>query len=68
MVIAARKRVAAAAYSGGVGVMGARGGGGGDSGWFSSSIFLEQSLEREFTPFFLQLIARVYGGGSLPLL
>ena len=41
---------------------------GGGGGWSSSSIFLEQPLEREFTPFFLQMTARVCGGGSLPLL
>ena len=37
----------------------ALGSGGGRS---PSSIFLEQPLEREFTPFFLQMTARVCGG------
>ena len=45
------------------------GGGGGNGSWTPSSIFLEHSLEREFTRFFLQMTARVCGGGgSLPLL
>ena len=39
--------------------------GGGD--WTTSPAFLEQPLERESTPFFLQMTARVCGG-SLPLL
>ena len=40
------------------------GGNGGDGGGGSpSSIFLEQSLKREFTPFFLQMTERVSGGG-----
>ena len=39
-------------------------GGGGGGGWSSSPIFLEQPLEREFTPFFLQMTARVCGGGG----
>ena len=54
---------------------GRRGGGGGGTeacggggGWTPSSAFLEQTLEREITPFFLQMTARVCGGGSLPLL
>ena len=42
-------------------------GGGNDSGWTPSPAFLEQPLERESTPFFLQMTARVCGG-SLPLL
>ena len=42
-------------------------GGGGGTGWSSSPIFLEQPLEREFTPFFLLMTTRVCGG-SLPLL
>ena len=45
--------------------------GGGSDGWSPSLIFLEQPLEREFTSFFLQMTARVCGGGgggSLPLL
>ena len=46
------------------------GGGGDDGGWTPSPAFLEQPLERESTPFFLQMTARVCGGGggSLPLL
>ena len=44
------------------------GGGGGGSGWSSSPIFLEQPLEREFTPFFLQMMARVCGGVPSPLI
>ena len=41
--------------------------GGGGDGWTPSPAFLEQPLEREITPFFLQMTARVCGG-SLPLL
>ena len=57
-------------------VAGARSGGGrrgggteacGGDGWTPSSAFLEQPLEREITPFFIQITARVCGG-SLPLL
>ena len=46
------------------------GGGGGGGGWTPSPAFLQQPLEREITPFFLQMTARVCGGGggSLPLL
>ena len=44
------------------------GGGGGGSGWSSSPIFLEQPLEREFTPFFLQMMARLCGGVPSPLI
>ena len=40
------------------------GGGGGDSGWTPSPIFREQPLEREKTPLFSQMIARVCGGGG----
>ena len=43
--------------------------GGRGGGWSSSPIFLEQPLEREFTPFFLQMTARVCegrGGGPFP--
>ena len=49
---------------------GGGGGGGGDrgGGWSSSPIFLEQPLEREFTPFFLQMTARVCGGVPSPLI
>ena len=43
-------------------------GGGGDGCWSSSPIFLEQPLEREFTPFFLQMTARVCGGVPSPLI
>ena len=41
---------------------------GGCGGWSPSSIFVEQSLEREFTPFFLQMTGRVCwgGGGGVP--
>ena len=42
------------------------GDGGGDSGWTPSPAFLEQPLEREITPFFLQMTARVCGGGPFP--
>ena len=43
---------------------GGRPGGGGDvGGWTPSPAFLEQPLEREITPFFLQMMARVCGGG-----
>ena len=56
---------------GGGGFDGGRGGStgscGGGGGWSPSLIFLEQPLEREFTPFFLQMTARVCRG-SLPLL
>ena len=42
---------------------------GGGDGWTPSPAFLEQPLEREITPLFLQMTARVCGGGgSLPLL
>ena len=36
---------------------------GGSDGWSLSLIFLEQSLEKEITPFFLQMTARVCGEG-----
>ena len=54
-------------------VMGARRGGGttacsGGGGWSSSPIFLEQPLEREIAPFFLQMTARVCGGVPSPLI
>ena len=45
---------------------GGSGGGGGD--WSSSLIFLEQPLERDFTPIFLQMTARVCGGVPSPLI
>ena len=57
----------AGARSGG----GRRGGGGGDGddgGWTPSPAFLEQPLERESTPFFLQTTARVCGGVPSPLI
>ena len=38
--------------------------GGGGGGWSPSLIFLEQPLKREETPFFLQMTARVCGGGG----
>ena len=44
------------------------GGDGGGGGRSPSSIFLEQPLEREFTPFFLQMTARVCGGVPSPLI
>ena len=37
-------------------------------GWTPSPAFLEQPLERESTPFFLQMTARVCGGVSSPLI
>ena len=37
---------------------------GGCGGRSPSSIFLEQPLERDFTPFFLPMTARVCGGGE----
>ena len=39
-------------------------GGGEGGGWSPSLIFLEQPLERQETPFFLQMTARVCGGGG----
>ena len=50
------------------GGLGGGGGGGGGGGWSSSPIFLEQLLEREFTPYFLQMTARVCGGVLSPLI
>ena len=44
------------------------GDGGGGGGWSSSPIFLEQPLEGEFTPFFLQMTARLCGGVPSPLI
>ena len=44
------------------------GGGGDDGGWTPSLAFLEQPLERESTPFFLQMTARVCGGVPSPLI
>ena len=38
------------------------GGGSGGGGWTPSPAFLEQPLERESTPFFLQMMAKVCGG------
>ena len=42
--------------------------GGGGGGWTPSPAFLEQPLEREITPFFLQMTARVCGGAPSPLI
>ena len=53
---------------------GRRGGGGGTEvcggggGWTPSPAFLELPLERESTPFFLQMTARVCGGVPSPLI
>ena len=47
---------------------GGGGGGGGGGGWSPSLLFLEQPLEREETPFFLQMMARVCGGVPSPLI
>ena len=44
------------------------GGGGDDGGWTPSPAFLEQPLERESTPFFLQMTARVCGGVPSPII
>ena len=44
------------------------GGGDGGGGWSPSLIFLEQPLEVKDALYFLQMTARVCGGGSLPLL
>ena len=44
------------------------GGSGRGGGWSPSSIFLEHPLEREFTPFFLQMTTRVCGGVPSPLI
>ena len=44
------------------------GGGVGDDSWTPSPAFLEQPLERESTPFFLQMTARVCGGVPSPLI
>ena len=62
--------------SGGSGTKACGGGGGGgmkaydggDGGWTLSPAFLEQSLERENTPFFLQMMARLCGGVPSPLI
>ena len=40
----------------------------GGGGWTPSPAFLEQPLEREITPFFLQMTARVCGGVPSPLI
>ena len=55
------RRTVAGARSGG----GRRGGGG---GWTPSPAFLEQPLEREITPFFVQMTARICGGVPSPLI
>ena len=53
--------------SGGGGTKACGGGGsGGDGGWTPSPAFLKQPLEREITPFFRQMTARVCGGGPFP--
>ena len=70
---AARRRVVATrsggdCRSGGSNGTEACGGGGGNGGWTPSLVFLEQPLERESTPFFLQIIARVCGGVPSPLI
>ena len=48
------------------------GGGGtvacGGGGWTPSPAFVEQPLEREITPFFIQMMARVCGGVPSPLI
>ena len=44
------------------------GGGGGGGGWSPFLIFLEQPHERENTPFFLQMMARVCRGVPSPLI
>ena len=44
------------------------GGGDGGGGWTPSPAFLEQPLERDITPFFLQMVARVCGGVPSPLI
>ena len=41
---------------------------GGGGGWTPFPAFLEQPLEREITLFFLQMTARVCGGGPSPLI
>ena len=58
----------AGARSGGGRRGGGGGGGGDDGGWTPSPAFLEQPLERESTPFFLQMTARVCGGVPSPLI
>ena len=52
--------------SGGSGTEACNGDDGG--GWTPSPAFLEQPLEREITPFFLQMMARVCGGVPSPLI
>ena len=58
------------ARSGGGSGTDACGGGGGsdDSGWTPSPTFREQSLEKEGTPFFSQMTARVCGRVPSPLI
>ena len=41
---------------------------GGGGGWTPSPASLEQPLERESTPFFLQMTTRVCGGVPSPLI
>ena len=56
----------AGARSGGGRRGGSSGGSSGGGGWTPSPTFLEQPLERESTPFFLQMTDRVCGGGPFP--
>ena len=53
---------------GGMKVCSGGGSGGGDGSWSSSLIFLDQPLEREFTPLFLQMMAKACGGVPSPLI
>ena len=43
-------------------------GGGGNDSWTPSSTFREQLLDREETPFFSKMMARVCGGSLSPLI
>ena len=54
-------------HGGGTGRCGG-GGGGGGGGWSPSLFSLEQPLERDDDPFFLQMTARVCGGVPSPLI
>ena len=70
---AATGRLHAIKARGGGGLGGGHGGGtwwcgGGGGGWSPSLIFLEQPLERESAPFFLQMTTRVCGGVPSPLI
>ena len=75
--MAAARRYRVIGARGGSGLSGGRGGGtkacggsggGGDGDRSPSSIFLEQPLEREFTPCFLQMTAKVCWGVPSPLI